>query len=691
MGEEISAAAAGRRMTGANKAAPADGSRDDETVLALIDLCLEAQEAAHSVLLLYRIVLGRGPDAAGLIEHVSRMKQGVDLREIAASFISAPEATAIWSGPDWLAYARRNVEATCSAPTDESLLDYCCALATDESIRRRFPLLVQLLPEGLPLAYPSAYALWRAQAAGALPASAESAASLSVFVIVTDVARLEDEFGFTAADEAIVLLVPPSQIAAFRALRARSAPVARYAWAMLGSPEQIAMLECVTQEFATFLLQSDRLDPAVNAPLGAICDFDVLLFQEDVQRPDEFVARPDFGGGWDRNGLACEPLRHLLVLRSSMLASIAHALPDDPQLVEWSIALRLMAQTPERVGVVPVVGRHRVLAERKYGDDATQLVSHAIASRSGARFSVASAETGGLRILFQDPSPPRVSVIIPTRDKPALLRRCVDGLSERTDYPSLELVLVDNGSTDPEAVAILRRLRDEARAVVLDERGPFNWSRFNNRAVEACSGDVLLFLNNDTDVLHSDWLREMVGHLSFPDVGAVGAKLLYPNGDIQHAGLALDADGLPYHSWRHADGGSAGYANQLCRVRSVTAVTGACLAVRRDVWRDVGGIEAAYVAYFSDVDFCMKIGDAGRSIVWTPHARLLHIEQATFGAPDLEADRRLFQERWPVSVAREVFASPHLIQGREPRLATRSIGDLSPRPAFRPRGGWSVR
>ena len=691
MGDDISAAAAGRRSFSANKAISADRSRDGETIFALIDLCLDAPEAAHAVLLLYRIVLGRGPDAAGFIEHVSRIKQGAELREIAARFIGAPEATSIWSGPDWLAHARRNAGVMCSVPTDESPLEYCCALATDESVRRRFPLLGQLLPEGLPLAYPPAYALWRAQAVRALPASASGGASLAVFVIVTDVARLEEELGISGANETVALLVPPAQADAFLALRLRSMAVARFAWAVLGSAEQIAMLEGVAQGFATFLLQSDRLDPAVNAEIGAIGNFDVLLFEEDVLRSDEFVARPNFGGGWDRDGLACEPLRHLIVLRGSMLASIAHALPEDPQLVEWSIALQLMARAPERIGRVPAIGRHRIGADRKYGDDAVQLVSRAIASRGGGPFSTTPAETGGLRIRFDDPDPPRVSVIIPTRDKPALLKRCVNGLLERTDYPSLELVIVDNGSVDPEALAILRRLRDDAGVVILDERGPFNWGRFNNRAAKACSGDVLLFLNNDIDVLHSGWLREMIGHASFPDVGAVGAKLLYPNGDIQHAGLALDAHGLPYHSWRHADGESAGYANQLCRVRGVTAVTGACLAVRRDVWREVGGIEEAYSAYFSDVDFCMKIGDTGRSIVWTPHARLLHIEQATFGAPDLEADRRLFQERWPASVAREVFASPHLIESREPRLATSSIADLSPRAAFRPCGGWSVR
>lgn len=249
------------------------------------------------------------------------------------------------------------------------------------------------------------------------------------------------------------------------------------------------------------------------------------------------------------------------------------------------------------------------------------------------------------RVIWKMPEPaPLVSIIVATRDKPDLIRVCADGILNRTDYPSIEMLIVDNGTQDPEALAILEGLAQDCRVRVIRDDGPFNYSALNNRAAEQARGDVFLLLNNDTDVLHADWLHELVALAIRPDVGIVGAKLLYGDGRVQHAGVTFGPDQIIMHQMRLADRFHPGPADELALCRTVSAVTGACLAIRRSVFEEVGGLDAIHlkVAY-NDIDLCRRVARLGYTILWTPHAELLHLEYASRGLPD--APEKVARER----------------------------------------------
>ena len=215
------------------------------------------------------------------------------------------------------------------------------------------------------------------------------------------------------------------------------------------------------------------------------------------------------------------------------------------------------------------------------------------------------------RVIWPIPTPaPRATIIVPTRDQPTMLARCAEGVLKRTDYPNIELLVVDNGSENPVALDLLRRLDGSQGVRVLRFDVPFNFSVLNNLAVREASGDVLVLLNDDTEVTSGGWLRELVSQALRPDVGIVGARLLYPDGTVQHAGIIVQ-DGRPHHQFRLSDAAELGPFGELALTRSVSAVTGACLALRRSVFEEVGGLDEALAVSFGDVDLCLRVSELG--------------------------------------------------------------------------------
>jgi GT2 family glycosyltransferase len=261
----------------------------------------------------------------------------------------------------------------------------------------------------------------------------------------------------------------------------------------------------------------------------------------------------------------------------------------------------------------------------------------------------------------------RVSLIIPTRDRVELLQRCVDSLRQFTHWPGLEIIVVDNDSAEPATHRYLRSLAQQG-VHVLPHAGAFNFAAMNNEAVGAARGDIIGLINNDIEALHEGWLDEIVGQLLRPGIGVVGAKLLWPNGMVQHGGVVLGmGNGASHFGNRLADGDWGDHGrNQL--LQQVSAVTAACLFLRRADWLAVGGMDAlAFPVNFNDVDLCLKMRARGRAVVWTPHARLLHAESASRGkdeAPQLRA--RLMREidnfrtRWGANLLRDPAYHPSL-------------------------------
>ncbi len=276
-----------------------------------------------------------------------------------------------------------------------------------------------------------------------------------------------------------------------------------------------------------------------------------------------------------------------------------------------------------------------------------------------------------LRVIRPLTTEPPVSIIVPTRDHAALLSRVAADVLQRTDYTNLELIIVDNDSSEADALALLRRLAGDARVRRVQFPGPFNYAAMNNHAVATASGDVIVLLNNDIEVIRGDWLREIVSHAIRPEIGAVGAKLIYADNTVQHAGVVLgirggsDSPGVAGHLGLGLHRADAGYFGHNALTRDVSAVTAACLAVRREVYLSAGGLDENNLPIaFNDVDLCLRIGTIGLHNVWTPFAELYHLELASRGS-DLtpgKAERfareyRYMRARWGSALDRDPFYS----------------------------------
>ena len=277
--------------------------------------------------------------------------------------------------------------------------------------------------------------------------------------------------------------------------------------------------------------------------------------------------------------------------------------------------------------------------------------------------------------------PPLVSILIPTRDRAELLRQCIDSIFQRTRYPSFEVIVVDNGSTDRAALVYLEALGDEKRARIIRDPRPFNFSALNNQGAAVARGSVLCLLNNDVQVISPGWLDEMVSVALQLGVGAVGAKLYYPSGRIQHGGVLAGMFGFADHMYRLLPRDADGYLGQLKVRREVAAVTGACLVVEKSRYERVGGLDEQLPIAFNDVDFCLKLLRSGARNIWTPFAELMHHESVSRGSDDLPWKReRAAQEadqlfaRWRGVLEADPFYNPNL-----------SLDTAFPVPAWPPR------
>jgi len=218
---------------------------------------------------------------------------------------------------------------------------------------------------------------------------------------------------------------------------------------------------------------------------------------------------------------------------------------------------------------------------------------------------------GIYRVKYKIIGNPKISIIIPTRDKVDILKRCIDSILDKTDYSNYEIVLVDNGSEDDETLKYYKSLRGRPGLKILDYNKPFNYSSINNYAVSQVDSEYILFLNNDVVVINPEWLASMMEHAQRKDIGAVGAKLLYPNNTVQHAGVITGIIGNPPvagHSHRHFPASSPGYFRMLQLVQDRSAVTGACMLTKKSIFEEIGGLDEVNLAIaFNDIDYCMKL------------------------------------------------------------------------------------
>lgn len=418
----------------------------------------------------------------------------------------------------------------------------------------------------------------------------------------------------------------------------------------------------------SFVVAGDTLaSDALAVVADAFTDTDLHCVYSDcdvMQANGEMM--PWFKPEWDPDLFLHEPLlHHLFVTRSQYISSGegggARYYPDC-QAWPW-LALAAIGGTAKAIRHLPWVLYHKHTETQDPGF-AHYRDTWLKQTQPGAEVQQNQGKT---HILWSAPEIwPKVSLIIPTRDRLELLKPCLDSLMG-SDYPDLELVVVDNDSAEPKAVRYLKSLSKKG-IQVLAYPGSFNFSAMNNRAVETAQGAIIGLINNDVEALDSGWLKEMVRTLLRPDVGAVGAKLLWPNGMVQHGGVLLGLHGLAGHignNW-HAD--DPGYFGLNQALRRVSAVTAACLLCRREDYLVVGGLdETNFPVNFNDVDFCLRLRAQGKHIVWTPHAVLRHAESASRGrdeTPSRQArqvrEKTGLLQRWANVIAADPCYNPNL-------------------------------
>ena len=657
----------------------------------------DACEVGGPLLRLHRAALGRDPDAAGLAALVAAHRDGADLLSLARVLVGTAEFGALHGPGDADAFADSEFTAKTAAqafgpggdPAASALAktveglgraEAVAAVAEAAPVRKRSPLLPGLFPD-VPPDNPVAYAFWIkahdtaspdavsriAPQPGPRVSLAMRAGDSEVEAVLRSVASLQAQVhrdwelclacrlhspwprravaALAESDPRVVLLDPPPLASAAEvlnhALAARTGAV-------------VGLLE-----------PGDTLPPTALLEALSALDPDTLLVFTDEDQADPAGRRsaPRFKPGYSPDAMqAMDAVGQLVLYRTGLIAELGGLDPAATPHESYDLARRAATVAgPARIRHVPAVLFHRAAPPPPDPPAPPPLAPPEL--------------------------PPPGAVIKPTRDRADLLAVAARGVLHGTDYPALELIVVDNGSTDPAALALLAELDADPRAQVLRWPGAFNFSAMSNAAARRARGQVLLLLNNDVELTDPGWLRAMVAHAVRPDVGAVGARLLYRDGSLQHGGMALGPAGRATHLLRGAPRDAPGYGGQLAATRDLSAVTAACLAIRADVWARVGGMDERLPVAWNDVDLCQRVRAAGLRVIWTPHAVLLHLEGETRGEDAADparqarflADGALYGETWGRAADEDPFLNPNLIAGDRQLLLA---------PPRRPRPWW---
>ena len=370
---------------------------------------------------------------------------------------------------------------------------------------------------------------------------------------------------------------------------------------------------------------------------------------------------------------------HLAVLRTSIVREVGAFRPAFEGAQDYDLVLRCVERLRgDQIFHIPRILYHwRVLpgstalagSEKPYALVAGERALREHLQRTGVRGAVETLPFGHYRIRYELPEqPPLVSVIIPTHNALALVRKCIESICANTSYRPYEILLVDNRSDDAETLAYLAQLGQLPDVRILRDDRPFNFSAINNMAVQAARGELVCLMNNDIEVISTDWLTEMVSLALQPTVGAVGARLWYPNETLQHGGVILGLGGVAGHSPKHLPRGHRGYFSRAALTQSLSAVTAACMVVRKKLYLEVDGLDQENLGIaFNDVDFCLKLLARGYTNVWTPHAELYHHESASRGYEDTPEKQSRFKkeiacmlQRWGPMLRNDPAYSPNL-------------------------------
>ena len=353
---------------------------------------------------------------------------------------------------------------------------------------------------------------------------------------------------------------------------------------------------------------------------------------------------------------------HLFVVRKSLTEKTGLFRTEYDGAQDYDFIFRCV-ETSENIVHIPRILYHwrsheNSTAEnpesKRYAFDAGERAVQAHYDRLGIPAKARKGEYLGLyRTKYCWPEQPLISILIPNKDHIDDLKRCMESIEKKSTYRNFEFVIIENNSEEQSTFAYYEELKGRQDVKVVYYDGPFNFSKINNFGVPYAKGEYLLLLNNDTEIINEDCLEELLGYCMRPDVGAVGARLYYEDDTIQHAGVVIGFGGIAGHCFVQQPRGTTGYCHRIICAQDYSAVTAACMMVRRSVYEEVHGMTEALAVAFNDIDFCMKIGAAGYRVVYNPYAELYHYESKSRGLEDtpekkarFNREMSLFNERW---------------------------------------------
>lgn len=444
-------------------------------------------------------------------------------------------------------------------------------------------------------------------------------------------------------------------------------------------------LELTTGDYIALLDHDDKLaDNALFYVARQINETPkAKLIYSDEDKIDESGERcePNFKPDWNPDLLYSQNyICHLAVYRSDVLKKIGgfrigvEGSQDHDLLIRYTDALKF-----EEIIHIPKILYHwrKIPNSTASGDDAKSYSTDSGLKAIGDHLKVknpdAQVESGFLPNTYRvnyslGKDEPLVSLLIPTRDQLDVLSTCIESILSKTSYSNYEIIVLDNQSSKPETLKYFSEINKNPKVKIIKYNEEFNYSAINNFGVGQASGSIIGLVNNDIEVISPQWLDEMVSHANRPEIGCVGAKLYYPDDRIQHAGVILGLGGVAGHSHKYVQRDSLGYVRRLKVVQNLSAVTAACLLVKKDIFQQVGGLNENDLAVaFNDVDFCLRVREAGYRNLWTPYAELYHHESVSRGQENtpeklarFENEKTYMKVTWGEKLQKDPAYNPNL-------------------------------
>lgn len=410
---------------------------------------------------------------------------------------------------------------------------------------------------------------------------------------------------------------------------------------------------------------------------------DEALFTKSIRRPGAAHFKPDYAPDYL---LCCNYICHLAVFKRGLYEQVGGERPEFDGSQDHDLFLRMMEHTGGAAHVPQVLYYWRVHAASTSGGAQAKPYVEAAGKKALEEHLRRTGRTGVVtggrfpstyRVKWDISGLPKVSILIPNKDHTEDLEKCLHSIWTRTTWENYEVIVIENNSTEAATFAYYQKAQkryDGLRVVTYPGKG-FNFSAINNFGRKYATGDHLLLLNNDVEVLNGDWLSELLRQCAHPGGAAVcGAMLYYPDDTLQHAGVITGLGGYAGHSHKYKKRGGSGYLFRAATVQNVSAVTGACLLIKTSVWDELGGLDEQFAVAFNDVDLCLRVRDAGYRIVWTPYAELYHYESKSRGGDERDPakaarfaaeQQRLYAVHGKANILDDPYYNPNLTRDRE--------------------------